>query len=115
MTQYHVVETPCYPAKWKVEPIDRPGDNATSNYFRTWQNAWREAERRNAKERMNTADASTNFQEVADYYRREYERAKHLAEVLQEHNAELKLAKTELQERIKQLEAAIVANRLESI
>jgi hypothetical protein len=48
---YHVIETPCFPARWKVESVRWPGhDNATLNYFRDKEKAQAECDRRNAAE-----------------------------------------------------------------
>jgi len=48
MKQFHVIETECYPAKWKVESTQWPGtDNGTHNYFRKKEDADIEANRRN--------------------------------------------------------------------
>lgn len=45
---YHVIETPMYPAKYKVEDKKWPGsDNSWCNYFRTRKAAQTEADKRN--------------------------------------------------------------------
>jgi hypothetical protein len=50
MKEYHVIETPMFPNKWKVEQIKWPGhDNSTCNYFADKQKALNEAHRRNNK------------------------------------------------------------------
>ena len=51
--EWYVLETLCYPAKWKVTfdwMGEEHGDNDTSNYYRDREEAQREADRRNAAE-----------------------------------------------------------------
>ena len=49
-TNCHVVDTPCYPARWKVESVKWPGrDNSTCNYFRLRGDAVAEAAKRNTR------------------------------------------------------------------
>jgi len=52
MIKWTVIETPCYPASWKVTffgPFGEQGSNATSNFFRSAAAAWAEAARRNQR------------------------------------------------------------------
>jgi hypothetical protein len=52
--KWYVLETPCYPAKWKVTFAwyvqDDCGDNDSSNYYRDQAAAQLEADRRNTRE-----------------------------------------------------------------
>jgi len=58
---------------------------------------------------MNPAsDSRMTDQQAADYFRREYERANFAVEILEKHNAELKLEKAELQAHINLLEKGII-------
>lgn len=48
MEKFIVIETPCWPAKWKIIQSNcRVEDNTLSNFFRSKQDAQKEAHRRN--------------------------------------------------------------------
>lgn len=47
-TVYKVIDTPMYPARWKVETSNTPGhDNSAHNFFINKENAAKECKRRN--------------------------------------------------------------------
>jgi hypothetical protein len=57
--KYKVVETPMFPAKFQVVPVNGLADNLTSNFFRNRAQAQAEAERRSVlvpPPRMETKD-----------------------------------------------------------
>ncbi len=46
--KYKVIETPCFPCKWKVESIMWPGqNNSWTEYFKTKEEAQKETDKRN--------------------------------------------------------------------
>lgn len=50
---YEVKETPCFPAKWKVQPLPPLGDdNSTGLFFRERPNAQACADAKNHAEKM---------------------------------------------------------------
>lgn len=47
MKKYEIVETLCYPCKYKIEIIGSTNNNATYNYFKTTEEAEKEIKKRN--------------------------------------------------------------------
>lgn len=65
MNYYHVIETPCYPASWKVDCIKHPGsDNATYLYKRAREEAQKLCDQMNEQARENAKRFQQNVDSI---------------------------------------------------
>jgi hypothetical protein len=55
MVLWYVIETPCYPCSFKVTFGQDEGSNLWYHFFRTKEEAQKEADERNRKERLEDA------------------------------------------------------------
>ena len=51
---WHVIDTPMYPARWHVVKRGGTPNNATCHFFRDNADAWKEANRRNERDKEKT-------------------------------------------------------------
>lgn len=60
INNWYVIDTPCYPARFKVVNDYYKQDNATHNYFQSNLEAAKEANRRNKEEITKMLNVTTN-------------------------------------------------------